>query len=123
MCIITQNREMMSMYRQRVAYGQDPKQVMEYLERLAKKREDTDRTHWLIRVQDGENFRNSRYPFWGVKRGHRGCIKTTVKKIKKGDILWFMTSKAHGGKLIGMSEYTCFYDEVDLKKEKWSKCC
>ena len=24
--------------------------------------------HWLIRVKDGENFRNSKYPFWGVKR-------------------------------------------------------
>ena len=66
--------------------------------------------HWLIRVQDGENFRNSKYPFWGVKRGNHGCIKTIVNKIKKGDILWFMTSKKYGGKLIGMSEYTCYYD-------------
>jgi hypothetical protein len=41
MCFITQNPEMMSMYRQRVAYGQDPKQVMEYLERLDRQRDDS----------------------------------------------------------------------------------
>jgi hypothetical protein len=69
--------------------------------------------HWLIRVKNGENFRNSKYPFWGVKRGNHGCIKTIVNKIKKGDILWFMTSKNYGGKLIGMSEYTYYYDRED----------
>jgi hypothetical protein len=69
--------------------------------------------HWLIRVQNGENFRNSKYPFWGVKRGKSGSIKTLVNKIKKGDILWFMTSKPFGGKLIGMGEYTCSYDRDD----------
>ena len=70
--------------------------------------------HWIIRVQDGENFRNSKHPFWGVKRGKNNCIKTTVNnKFKKGDILWFMTSKNYGGKLIGMSEYTCWYDRHD----------
>ena len=35
---------------------------------------------WIIRVNDGENFRNSNFPFWGVKRGKSGCIKTIVKK-------------------------------------------
>lgn len=65
--------------------------------------------HWLIRVNDGVNFRNSKHPFWGVKR----CHKTTVEKIEKGDILWFMTSKPHGGKLIGMSEYIESYDRQD----------
>ena len=35
---------------------------------------------WIIRVKDGENFRNSKFPFWGVKRGKNGCIKTVVKK-------------------------------------------
>lgn len=28
-----------------------------------------DKQHWIIRVNNGENFRNSKYPFWGVKRG------------------------------------------------------
>ena len=69
--------------------------------------------HWIIRVNDGENFRNSKYPFWGVKRGNHGNIKTIVNKFKKGDVLWFLTSKKHGGKLIGMSEYTYYFDRAD----------
>ena len=69
--------------------------------------------HWIIRVNDGENFRNSVYPFWGVKRGRNGCMKTIVSKFKKGDILWFLTSKLYGSKIIGMSEYNEFYDRTD----------
>ena len=69
--------------------------------------------HWLIRVQDGENFRNSKYPFWGVKRGKGDNIKTIVKKFNKGDVLWFITSTRYGGKIIGMGEYTCYYDRHD----------
>jgi len=71
---------------------------------------NTEKQTWIIRVNDGENFRNSKYPFWGIKRGRNGCMKTIVSKINKGDILWFMTSKPYGGKLIGMSEYCGFYD-------------
>jgi hypothetical protein len=69
--------------------------------------------HWIIRVKDGENFRNSKYPFWGVKRGKNGCMKTIIKKIKPGDILWFMNSKQYGGQIIGMSEYCGFFDRND----------
>ena len=65
--------------------------------------------HWLLRVQDGENFRNSNYPFWGVKS--TGGMKTIVEKqFKSGDILWFFTSKKFGGKIIGVAEYTCSYN-------------
>jgi hypothetical protein len=74
---------------------------------------DSKNRFWIIRVNDGENFRNSKFPFWGVKRGKGGRIKTIIKKMKNGDILWFMTSKNHGGKLIGMSEYCGFYDVDD----------
>jgi len=66
--------------------------------------------HWLIRAKDGINFKNSVYPFWGMKKGHNGIIKTMVSKIKEGDILWFFTSKEYGGKIIGMAEYTNFFD-------------
>ena len=69
--------------------------------------------HWIFRVNDGNNFRNSNYPFWGVKRGKNGCMKTIISKIKPGDILWFMTSKAYGAKLIAVSEYSGFYDRND----------
>ena len=68
-----------------------------------------EQKHWIIRVQDGVNFRNSKYPFWGVK----SCHKTRVNKFKTGDIIWFLTSKPYGGKFIGMSEYTCYYDRAD----------
>ena len=33
------------------------------------------------------------------------------EKMKPGDVLWFMTAKAHGGKMIGMAEYNKFYAE------------
>ena len=77
--------------------------------------------HYIIRVDDGKNFQNSRLPFWGVKRGNmdnktfkRGNhIKTIVEKFNSGDVLWFLTSKSHGGKLIGMAEYTEFFDKED----------
>ena len=74
---------------------------------------DRSPKHWLIRVKDGKNFNNSKFPFWGVKRGRSGCYLSIVKKFKIGDILWFMTSKSYGGKLIGMSEYTKYYDKED----------
>ena len=69
--------------------------------------------HWIFRVEDGENFRNSNFPIWGVKRGKNNCIKTIVKKIKLGDVCWFMTSKKYGGKLIGVGEYNGYYDRTD----------
>lgn len=70
-------------------------------------------TFWLIRVGDGDNFRNSKYPFWGVKRGKNGCIKTIISKIKENDILCFITSKPYGGKIIGIGEYIGYYDRND----------
>lgn len=70
-------------------------------------------SHWLIRVQDGINFKNSKMPFWGVKKGKNGSVKGLVNKIKKGDILWFIKSKKFGGTIIGMSEFTCYYDRDD----------
>lgn len=73
----------------------------------------TQTQFWLIRVGDGVNFRNSKYPFWGVKRGRYDFIKKTIIKMKIGDILCFITSKPHGGKIIGMAEYTGFYDRKD----------
>jgi hypothetical protein len=73
----------------------------------------SEKRSWIIRVKDGENFRNSKFPFWGIKRGKNNCMKTIVTKINVGDILWFMTSKPYGGKLVGMSEYCGFYDRND----------
>ena len=68
---------------------------------------------WIIRVHDGENFRNSRYPFWGVKRGINGNILSIVQKLAPGDILCFVTAKKYGGKIIAMAEYTNYFDRKD----------
>ena len=67
--------------------------------------------YWLIRVGDGENLRNSNYPFWGVKQRFKG----NVKKMKHGDVLLFITSKQgdESGKVIAMGEYTEYYDRHD----------
>ena len=75
---------------------------------------ETGRNHWIIRVADGINFRNSAEPFWGMKKGRGGCIKSLLlNNVKKGDILWFCTNKKNGGKAIGMAEYTECYDRED----------
>lgn len=65
------------------------------------------RNHWLVRVKDGKNFKNSKHPCWGVRKG------AVPKKLKPGDILWFLTSKPYGGKIIGMAEYTGCYSRLD----------
>lgn len=36
-----------------------------------------------------------------------------VTKLVYGDILCFMTSKLYGGKIIGMGEYTGYFDRMD----------
>ena len=75
---------------------------------------NTGKNHWIIRVADGKNFRNSVHPFWGMKKGRGGCIKSFfVNNVNKGDILWFSTNKKNGGKAIGMAEYTECYDREE----------
>lgn len=74
---------------------------------------NTEKQTWIIRVGDGINFRNSKFPFWAVKRGKNNNIKSIVKKINYGDTLWFLTSIPNGDKIIGMSEYCGFYDRKD----------
>tara|TARA_B100000963_G_C22606621_1_gene662820 strand:- start:1463 stop:1924 length:462 start_codon:yes stop_codon:yes gene_type:complete len=73
----------------------------------------SDKHHWIIRVGDGINFKNSKYPFWGMKKGSGGGIKTLASKIKRGDILWFVTNKKHGGYIIGMAEFINMFDKDD----------
>ena len=61
--------------------------------------------HWIIRVGDGENFKNSKLPFWGVKKGKNSNVKSIVEKqFTPGDIIWFIISKEYGGKAIGVAE-------------------
>ncbi len=69
------------------------------------------RTHHIIRVNDGENLRNSVNPYWGVTR--EAGQKSKVEKMNYGDVLWFLTSKPYGGKLIGMAEFARCSDRKD----------
>lgn len=66
--------------------------------------------HYIIRVGDGINFKNSKFPFWGIKSGNNNQFKSRVAKFKKGDILWFMVNKSDGARLIAMAEYEKFFD-------------
>ena len=74
-----------------------------------------EKNHFFIRVGDGINFRNSKYPIWGIK--YYNGIKTIIQKyMKSGDILWFITSKTTTNKtsiVIGMAEYVNMYDRRD----------
>tara|TARA_B100000674_G_C37848498_1_gene918804 strand:- start:631 stop:1140 length:510 start_codon:yes stop_codon:yes gene_type:complete len=84
-----------------------------WIKKIRNKNEIAKR-HWILRVGDGENFKNSNYPAWGVKKGKgKGNIKGIVKKMKKGDVLWFLKSKNYGGNIIGVAEYDTFYDRND----------
>ena len=62
--------------------------------------------HYIIRVGDGDNFKNSKNDVWGVKKNFEG----TVKKMNEDDILWFLKSKSSGGNFIGMAKFIDFYD-------------
>lgn len=66
--------------------------------------------HFIIRVGDGYNFRNSNFDFWGMK-SNGGSTKTLLKNnLKEGDILWFATSKIGGSKFLGVATYTHMFD-------------
>jgi hypothetical protein len=61
-------------------------------------------THWLLRIGDGENFKNSlKYKIWGI-RSTTPDNKYFLTNVKSGDKLWFVKSNSHG-KLLAVSSY------------------
>ena len=61
------------------------------------------KNHWLIRVGDGRNFRNSiQHQTWGMKETK--STKGFDYLVKPGDILWFIIS-GNNGKAIAFAEY------------------
>jgi len=62
--------------------------------------------HWIVRVGDGKNFKNSKFPFWGVK-----ATAPNVLNIKSGDVLWFLCNKKNDNKIIGMATFTKLLDK------------
>jgi hypothetical protein len=37
--------------------------------------------HWIVRVGDGKNFKNSKFPFWGVKATAPNVLNITPLHI------------------------------------------
>ena len=65
--------------------------------------------HWLIRVGDGENFKNSsKYNIWGCKSN---LSKTFLKDVTAGDKLWFITNKSQG-QIIAVTLYESHNERI-----------
>jgi len=69
--------------------------------------------HWILKVANGKNFKNSKFSFWGLKAGKKDIVKNTALKIQKGDILWFLCNKLNDNKIIGMATFTKLLDKRD----------
>jgi len=61
----------------------------------------------MFRVKDGINFKQSKQSVWGVN----GILLTRIKKLIKGDILCFITSKEYGGKIVGFATFVGYHDK------------
>jgi hypothetical protein len=62
--------------------------------------------HYILRVGDGNNFKNSsNVSIWAVKLRN----KSFLKKVKEGDKLWFVKNKEKGdiynGKIIAVADF------------------
>ena len=72
--------------------------------------------NYVFRIGNGENFNNSGYHnyLWGISSENKGLF-TILKKIKKGDILWFSTKKGtkYDGKVIAVAEFDYFLNRDD----------
>ena len=69
-------------------------------------------TDWILRVGNGENFKNSsKYGIWGIKSSSPDN-KYFMKNVKEGDKLWFVTSNSKG-KAVGVSTY-CSYNKREI---------
>lgn len=69
--------------------------------------------HWLLRIGDGEHFKNSSTKsIWGVNSKNKEditkdnvVVKNFLDKVKSGDILWFILGKSHG-KVAAVATFT-----------------
>ena len=63
-------------------------------------------TDWLLRVGDGKNMiASSKYNIWGIQTTTSPHGKNFIKNVKRGDRLWFVTSKTQG-KMIAVATYS-----------------
>lgn len=67
-------------------------------------------THWILRVRDGKHFwSSSTEKLWGITSKY---AKSFLTDVKDGDILWFLTNKASGGKLVAVATFSMKKDRV-----------
>jgi hypothetical protein len=53
--------------------------------------------HWIIRIGNGRHFVNSSvFNIWGLNSKNKSNTSKFLQNVKKGDILWFVTSNTHG---------------------------
>ena len=72
--------------------------------------ENKTKLHHIINVGNGENYRKSVLPFWGLSENMRTYVNNN---INVGDVLWFCQYFEKELKVIGMAEYIPKYDIVD----------
>ena len=75
-------------------------------------------TDWLLRVNDGENFRvSSILNTWGIRLKNEKTGKqyapsqNFLKNVKPGDRLWFIISKSNG-KAIAVATFSCWNERT-----------
>jgi hypothetical protein len=67
-------------------------------------------TDWLLRVGDGENFKNSSLRrIWGINTREKSSF---IKDVKCGDRLWFIINKSKG-QIIAVATY-CSHNKRNL---------
>jgi hypothetical protein len=63
------------------------------------------RTHWIVRVGDGKNFKSSmKHNIWGISQ-KSAQPKSFAANVKEGDILWFLGNYKIGKKFLGVATY------------------
>jgi len=76
---------------------------------------DDSKIHWLLRIGNGNNFKNSsKFNIWGVKQTNN--TKFFEKTVKKGDILWFVVSN-NNGQAIAFAEFISYNERTKTDTE------
>jgi len=67
--------------------------------------------HFLLHIGDGIHFKSSsRLCIWGISSTH-SVVKGFIKRVKEGDILWFVKSKSNG-QLVAVATFTTKRERV-----------
>jgi hypothetical protein len=67
--------------------------------------------HWLIRVGDGINFKNSKKNIWCLNNSKKTLAM--LNKFNENDVLWFISNKTYDNIILGMAHYKCYFIKTD----------